>query len=151
MGFGLGGSFFGDSDASQKTTNTTKSNTVNPSVVAGDNLQEQTVLTAGGDSNYLVSPNSSSQNFAGVTGNITTGDYGAIKQSYDFALESAKNIQNTAEQAIAASQSSTSSAYQLANAARQSDTSNNLQNLIQYGVYVILAGIAAYAYVKTQG
>lgn len=133
-------SLFNTSDAStrsstsnlEETISTVDNRVARDSAAVGGN-----VTTGSGDLN-------------GVT--ISTTDQGAVKGGVDIALESIRRISDASKSSQAAVQSvasdSIGQAFGLANEARQSETSGAINNFLKYGVWVALAGIAAYVIVR---
>jgi hypothetical protein len=134
-------SFGGDSQAQTSSTNTTLDTTtsnVDNRNADGNAVVGGNVTTGSGD----------------ISGSlqITTTDLGAVKGGVDIAMESLRRISEGTSGAVAAVKSVTSDsiaqAYGLANSARQSETSGAINNFLKYGVWIALAGIAAYVVVK---
>jgi len=128
-------------DATTNTSTTQSTiNTVDNRAVQGDNA------VIGG--NVTVNPGESSQ----VSINMT--DLGAIKGGVDLALESLGFAKSTNSASIDALKSVTSDsiaqAYGLANEARQSETSGAINNLTKYLFWIAVAGVIAWAVVKTK-
>jgi hypothetical protein len=160
MGFlssgGKGNSRAQTSSSTTTNTESTTINTVDNRAVQGDNA------TVGGN----VTVNSGEASSV----NVQQTDLGAIGAGLDIALESLGSIQSATSGAFGlvgdltkkvldASQSNTSrvlasndstisSAYSLANQARQSETSGAINNLTKYLLWIALAGIAAFVLVR---
>lgn len=134
-------SFGGDSASSTSSSNTTLDTTTSTvdNRVAHDNAAVGgNVTTGSGDINGSLQ--------------ITTTDQGAVKGGVDIALESLRRISDSTSNSLASVKSvasdSIGQAYGLANQARQSETSGAINNVLKYGVWVALAGIAAYVIVR---
>lgn len=143
------------SNQTNTTTNTSQTtiNTVDNRAVQGDNA------TVGG--NVTVNSGESSQI------SVQQTDLGAIGAGLDIALESLAKISEAttgafglADRALQSSERNTqsvlgstnstiSSAFGLANQARQSETSGAINNLVQYLFWFAVAGVAAYVLVRT--
>jgi Zn-dependent alcohol dehydrogenase len=113
------------------------------------NNEETTVTTV---------DNRVAEDSAAVGGNVTTGsgdingslsisttDQGAIKGGVDIALESVDALSKALAGTQQAAGEQTTKAFALADNARQSETSGAINNFLKYGVWIALAGIAAYA------
>lgn len=130
-------SFGGDSSSSAATSNQTVDTTstvTDNRVASGQAMVGGNVTTGPGDINGSLA--------------ISTTDFGAIKGGVDIALESMRGLQesNAAVKSVAAD--SISQAYDLAQSARQSETSGAINNLTKYLFWVALAGLSAYVIVK---
>lgn len=138
MGSGTSGKGSSSSRTSQQTSTTNVSSTVNTvdnRIVDGDNAR------IGG--NVTVNPG---ENVGGI--NISTTDQGAIQAGLDIALESLGFAASSQAGIKSVASDSISQAYDLAQSARQSETSGAINNFLKYGVWIGLAAIAAYAFVQ---
>lgn len=83
---------------------------------------------------------------------LQSTDLGAIKGGVDIALESIRGIQSSTANAIAANNSVTSDltkqGFDLAQAARQSETSGAINNLVKYGTWIALAALVVWGVVS---
>lgn len=144
FGGGGGGSFSGGGIGSSQSAQQT--DTKDFSRI--DNRVLESGSVTGGD---LVI--SSGDNSAPTTYNIMQTDAGAIKAGVDVALAGIDSVQTQARSSATALQSiasdSINQAYGLANQARQSETSGAINNLVKYVFWVAVAGVAAWAIVKT--
>jgi hypothetical protein len=89
----------------------------------------------------------------GVVGNsgaltISTTDQGAVQAGLDLALESLGVIQNLTTSQQSSNRDTISSAFGLADKARQSETSNAIQSLLKYGAAVVVIALIAWAYTR---
>jgi hypothetical protein len=128
------------SSSSNTTTNVdTTTSTVDNRVTEGNAAVGGNVTTGSGDINGSL--------------HVTTTDQGAVKGGVDIALESLRKISDSTSGSLAAVKSvasdSIGQAYGLANQARQSETSGAINNFLKYGVWVAIAGIAAFVIVKS--
>jgi len=135
-------SIFGsDSQSSTSSAQTTNDSTIS----TVDNRVAKDNAAVGG--NVTVNPGDINGSLA-----ISTVDEGAVKGGLDLALESLKQITSATQSSTNAVKSvasdSIGQAYGLANEARQSETSGAINNFLKYGVWVALAGIAAYVIVR---
>jgi hypothetical protein len=139
-GGGFSGGGIGSSQSAQQTDTKDFSRIDNRVVQAG--------AFTGGDLTI-----SSGDNSAPTTYNISQTDPGAIKAGLDIARAGIDSVNTqsinsaTALQSIASD--SINQAYGLANQARQSETSGAINALTKYLFWVALAGVAAWAIVKT--
>jgi len=134
-------SFGGDSSSSTASTSNTidtTTSTVDNRIARDSAAVGGNVTTGSGDINGSLS--------------ISTVDEGAVKGGLDLAHESLSLIRGASDAALQSVKSvasdSIGQAYGLANEARQSETSGAINNFLKYGVWVVLAGIAAYVIVK---
>ncbi len=77
---------------------------------------------------------------------ISTTDQGAVKAGLDATLESLKFASATQTGIKSLASDLTSQAFDLAQAARQSETSGAINNFLKYGAVVLVLGVIAYAY-----
>lgn len=123
MGGFLGGGFFGSGGKSSETST---------------NTQEAGFSNVDGPATSL-----------NVTGadSVTLNqlDDGAIGRALDFAGEALNFAQATQSGSQAADAAQVSKAYQLADQARQSETSGAINNVLTYGALVLVVGIIAWA------
>lgn len=136
-------SLFNKSSANTTSSNTTQDQTTSnvDNRVGGDNA------AFGG--NVSIGPTGNIDK-GGIT--ISTTDQGAIKAGSDAIMEAIQSVTDLAKNQTTATQSvakdSISQAYGLANQARQSETSGAINNFLQYGTWIALAGILAYAVIN---
>lgn len=130
----------GNSDA-QTSSNTethntsTTLNTVDNRSVQGDNARFGGNVTVTGSEGPLT---------------IQTTDQGAIAAGLDLALESLGTIKDITNTSQSVQRDVTYQAFDLADKARQSETSNAIQSTLKYGVIVAVLAILAWAYVKAR-
>lgn len=79
---------------------------------------------------------------------ISTTDQGAVKAGLDATLESLKFASSTQTGIKSLASDLTSQAFDLAQAARQSETSGAINNLVRAAVIVSIVALVAYAYVN---
>ena len=77
---------------------------------------------------------------------ISTTDQGAVKAGLDATLEALNFARATQGGSASLASDLTSQAFDLAQAARQSETSGAINNLLKYGALVLVIGVLAYAY-----
>lgn len=147
MSGGKGNSKSNTSASTSTSTSQETINTVDNRAVQGDNA------VIGG--NVTVNSGEASQV------DVTMTDLGAIKGGIDLALESlgfASVVNNSAldsagranESVKSVASDSIRQAYDLAQEARQSETSGAINNLTKYVMWIALAGIVAWAVVKSK-
>jgi hypothetical protein len=135
MGSGTSGKGSSSSrTAQQTTTNTMQStiNTVDNRAVEGDHAR--------------IGGNVSVHGSEGVT--ITTTDQGAVQAGLDLALESLGTIKDITNTSQSVQRDVTYQAFDLADKARQSETSNAIQSVLKYGAIIAVLAILAWAYSK---
>lgn len=119
--------------------------TSDTSIVNTDNRAAGDGAVFGG--NVTVNPGDSPINSL----NISTTDQGAVRAGLDATLESLKFASATQSSTISANSSLakdlTSQAFDLAQQARQSETSGAINNLVKAAVVVVIVAVIAYAYV----
>ncbi len=81
---------------------------------------------------------------------ISTTDQGAVKAGLDATLESLKFASSTQAGSSSLAKDLTSQAFDLAQAARQSETSGAINALVKSLTIVAVIALAAYAYVKSR-
>lgn len=82
---------------------------------------------------------------------ISTTDQGAIRAGLDATLEALSFASGTQEGHASLARDLTSQAFDLAQSARQSETSGAINNLVRTALIVAVVAIAAYAFVKRNG
>lgn len=82
---------------------------------------------------------------------ISTTDQGAVKAGLDTTLEALSFAKSTQAGSSSLAKDLTSQAFDLAQAARQSETSGAINNLVRAAVIVAVIGVLAYAFVHRRG
>lgn len=80
--------------------------------------------------------------------NVTTTDQGAVRGGVDIALESLDFARSTQEGIKSVAKDSISQGFDLAQAARQSETSGAINNFLKFGAIIAVAGLAAWAFIR---
>jgi hypothetical protein len=124
---------------STTTTNLTTQSTIN----TVDNREVQ------GD-NAIVGGNITTNTGESSQVSITSTDFGAVKAGLDVALESLDFARSTQAGSAASTQKALQGGYDLAQAARQSETSGAINNFLKFGAIVLVVGIVAYAVTRTR-
>lgn len=138
MGSGTSGKGSSSSRTSQQTSTTTNQstlNTVDNRTVDGDNARIGGNVTVTGSEGPLT---------------ITTTDQGAIAAGLDLALESLGTIKDITNTSQSVQRDVTYQAFDLADKARQSETSNAIQSTLKYGAIIAAIAILAWAYARTR-
>lgn len=127
-------------------------NRSSPSTTSTSNVIDQTVTTSdnrAAEGNAVVGGNVSTGP-GDITGSLTisTTDQGAVKGGVDLALEAIRTVGSTVAGIQSTASDTVQQAYGLANEARQSETSGAINNLLKYGVWVLIAGIVVWGITK---
>lgn len=121
-----------------------KSDTSNVSTEANVNNVDNRVAESGAvfGGNISVTPTNSP-----ITSlSISQTDQGALRVGGDLALKALDLVRAQSETTAAQQSASISQAYGLAQAARQSETSGAINNVLKYGAIVVVLAIAAFAF-----
>lgn len=119
-------------------TETSTVNTVDNRIVDGNDAR------IGGN----VSVNSG-DNHSGTI-NVSTTDQGAVQAGLDLALESLGFASSTQAGIKSVAADSISQAYDLAQEARQSETSGAINKFAKYAAIIAVIGIVAYAFTRSK-
>lgn len=125
--------------SSSTTTSTSQetTNNVDSRAVQGDNAAIGGNVTLSG-----------TQSGGPIT--ISTTDQGAVAAGLDLALESLNTIKSLSASHESTLKDTTQNAFALADSARQSETSNAIQNTLKYGALIVALAIIAWAVVKSR-
>lgn len=132
-------SLFSGSDSRTSSSNTTYDTTVS----TVDNRVSEGNARVGG--NVTVNPGD-------VQGplSISTTDQGAVQAGVDIALESIRTVQNLATANASSSRDIVSQGFDLAQEARQSETSGAINKLVMYGAAVLIVGLIVYGVTRAK-
>lgn len=136
-GFSGGGAFNNTSTPTTNNTSTTETISNVDNRVGGDNA------VFGGNLSF---------NPGDIEGAVTLQqtDLGAIAAGTDIALESIRALANSVAGIQSTASDTVSQGFDLANEARQSETSGAINNLVMYAAGVIVIGIIAWAVVRSK-
>lgn len=119
------------------STTTSNTNNVDNRIVDGDNAR------IGGNVNVNTGDSSAPIN-------ISTTDQGAVQAGLDLALEALGFAGSTQAGIKSVASDSISQAYDLAQAARQSETSGAINNFARLAAIVAVVGVVAYAFTRSK-
>lgn len=81
---------------------------------------------------------------------INNTDAGAVAAGLDLALESLATVKDITNSSQSVQRDVTYQAFDLADKARQSETSNAIQSTLKYGAIVVVVALLAWGYVKSR-
>lgn len=155
VGGGGGGSFSGGGIGSSQSAQQSQSTTTTLDLSRIDNSVSSEGSFRAGDINIVTVPaGSGDPTTPGAAGapsgniNISTIDPGALQTAREVISNGMDHLQSNLNSVTSLANDSINQAYQLAQSARQSETSGAINALTKYLFWVAVAGIGAYVIVK---